>query len=82
MSLQIAQLKQEIRARRFRVMEIDIEIGRRADEIRAMIGSSLTPNRNIQFRLISGLAGEVATLQEERAKLIEEIEQGEKELAD
>jgi len=81
MNQQIAQLQQEIKARKFRVMEIDVEIGRRANEIRAMLGSSLTPNRNIQFRLVAGLAAEVACLQDDRAKLQSEIEQGEKELA-
>ncbi len=81
MNQQIAQLQQEIRARKQRVMEIDVEIGRRANEIRTMLGSSLTPNRTIQFRIVASLAAEVACLQEERNKLQAEIEQGEKELS-
>lgn len=77
---EISRLREGVGARKFKVMNLDIEIDRRVREIRDLIGTRLTPNRNIMLRLVAQLASEAANLQEERLLIIEEIRQGEQEI--
>lgn len=77
---EIGRLREEVSARKFKVMNMDIEIDRRVREIRALIGTPLTPNRDIMLRLVAQRATEAADLQAERLLLIEEIRLGEQEI--
>jgi hypothetical protein len=77
---EIARLREEVSARKFKVMNLDIEIDRRVREIRGLIGTTLTPNRNIMLRLVAQRATETANLQDERLAIIEEIRLGEMEI--
>lgn len=77
---ELSRLREEVGARKFKVMNLDIEIDRRVREIRSLIGSTLTPNRDIMLRLVAQRASEAADRQEERLALIEEIRQGEMEI--
>ncbi len=75
-----ARLRSEISARKFQVMDLEINIGRRVQEIRDLIGTRLTKNESLNLRLISILAGEAFEMQKQQADLAAEIELGEKEL--
>jgi hypothetical protein len=77
---EISRLREEVAARKLKVWNLDIEIDRRVREIRALIGTTLTPNRKIMLRLVAQRAAETANLQEERLLIIEEIRLGELEI--
>lgn len=78
---EIARLKSEIQARKFRAMELSTEIDRRVREVRNLLAAfPLAKIRELQLALVSRLADEAADMQGEYLKLLEEIEQGEKEL--
>lgn len=78
----IARLKSEIQARKFRAMELSTEIDRRVREVRNLLaGFPLAKIRDLQLALVSRLADEAAGMQKEYLELLEEIERGEKELS-
>lgn len=77
---ELARLREEIASRKFKVMNLDIEIDRRVREIRSLIGTTLTPNRDIMLRLVAQRASEAANLQDERLLIMDEIRKGEMEI--
>lgn len=77
---ELARLREAVGARKLKVMNLDIEIDRRVREIRSLIGTTLTKNRDIMLRLVATRAEEAADFQEERLRLIEEIRLGEAEI--
>lgn len=77
---EMSRMREEISARKFKVMNLDIEIDRRVREIRSLIGTSLTPNRDLMLRLVAQRAAEAADLQEQRTILFDEIRMGEQDL--
>jgi hypothetical protein len=75
-----AQLREQIQARKFRVMELEVKIGNIGDEIRFMIGTKLTKNTQIPFATIAHRAQKAAELSDLHSRLQTEIALAEKEL--
>ena len=77
---QIAVLKEHIAARKFQREQADIKVFNLAQEIRQMIGSRMTKNKDIPFSAIAGLAHEAGTLMKFLDELQMEILQAQQEL--
>lgn len=78
---EIARLKTEIQARKYRSMELSTEIDRKVRDITAALsGYPLTRIRDLRLQLIAQLAEEAAALQDEYLRLLAEIERAEQEL--
>ena len=74
------QLKEQIQARKFEAMELEVKISNLAEGIRNMIGTRLTLNKQIPFDAIAGRASEAFMLTKRRIRLQEEIRSAEEEL--
>ncbi len=80
---EIARLRTEIQARKFRAMELTTEIDRKIRAIKELLGGyPLTKIRDLQIRVMADLAVEAAQLQDEYHTVLQDIEAGEKELDD
>ena len=78
---EIARIRQEIQARKFKKMELSGEIDRRVRDLRDLLaGFPLVKIPELKLRLISHLANEAANLQEKYLEIQKEIETAEKEL--
>jgi hypothetical protein len=78
---QIAELKTQIAARKFKSMEISGEIDRKVRDIRAALsGYPLTKIKDLRLALVAQIAAEAVALQTEYLALLAEIEAAEKEL--
>jgi len=80
---EIARLKTEIQARKFRAMELATAIDLKIRGIKELLsGYPLTRVKDLQIRVMSELVGDAAKLQEEYLAVLRDIEVGEKELGD
>lgn len=78
---EIAALKEKIAARKYRSMELAGEIDRKIRDIKeALSGYPLDKIKNLRLSLVSQLAQETASLQEEYLAILSEITEAEKEL--
>ncbi len=81
MSGEIARLKTEIQARKYRAMELSGEIDRRVRDIKnALSGYPLAKIKDLPLPLVAQLASEATSLQAEYLQLISDIEMAEREL--
>jgi len=82
-SSEVARLKTEIRARKFRLIELTNEIDRKIRDIKDLLsGHPLAKIKDLRLRSVAESANEVADLQDKYLDLLEEIRLGEKELED
>lgn len=78
---EIARLKTEIQARKFRALELAAEIGRKVKDIKeALAGYPLTKPENLRLAMVAEISGQLEKLQEEYLQILREIEIAEKEL--
>jgi excinuclease UvrABC ATPase subunit len=78
---EIARLKTEIQARRFRALEIAAEIDRKVKDIKeALAGYPLTKPENLRLAMVAEISSELERLQADYLQLQREIELAEKEL--
>lgn len=78
---EIARLKTEIQARKFRALELAAEIDRKVKDIKeALSGYPLTKPENLRLAMVAEISAELEKLQEEYLQLQREIELAEKEL--
>jgi|GEM_PF-953667 len=78
---EVARLKTEIQARKFRATELAAEIDRRVRDIKeALSGHPLTKPESIRLSLVADIAEELEKIQGEYLQLLKEIETAEKEL--
>lgn len=78
---EVARLKTEIQARKFRCSEISAEIDRRIRDIKdALAGHAVMKPDQIRLANVADLARELETLQEEYLRLQDEIAKAQKEL--
>lgn len=77
---QTAQLREQIAARKFERNQTEVRISNMAEEIRKMIGTRWTPNKQIPFEAIREQAAAAAILSASRDRLEIEILQAEKDL--
>ncbi len=77
---QTAQLREQIAARKFEFNQTEIRIRNIAEEIRKMVGTWLTPNKQIPFDAIAERAAAAGALSAARDRIELEILQAEKEL--
>jgi excinuclease UvrABC ATPase subunit len=78
---EIARLKTEIQARRFRALEIAAEIDRKVKDIKeALAGYPLTKPENLRLAMVAEISSELERLQADYLQLQREIERAEKEL--
>ncbi len=78
---EIARLKTEIQARRFRALELAAEIDRKVKDIKeALAGYPLTKPENLRLAMVAEISSELEKLQAEYLQLQREIELAEKEL--
>lgn len=80
--MSMAQLREQIQARKFSRNEIDVQVSNLAKEIRDMVGTKLTPNRQIPFDAIANRAIAASGLMQTRTRLQNEIDQAERELSE
>lgn len=78
---EIARLKTEIQARKFRALELAAEIDRKVKDIKeALAGYPLTKPENLRLAMVAEISAELEKLQAEYLQLQREIELAEKEL--
>ena len=78
---EVARLKTEIQARKFRAMEIAGEIDRKVKDIKeALSGYPLTKPENLRLAMVAEISAELEKLQEQYLELQREIEAAQKEL--
>ena len=78
---EIARLKTEIQARRFRALEIAAEIDRKVKDIKeALAGYPLTKPENLRLAMVAEISSELERLQADYLQLQRESERAEKEL--
>ncbi len=78
---EIARLKTEIQARKFRALELAAEIDRKVKDIKeALAGHPLTKPENLRLAMVAEISAELERLQAEYLQLQHEIELAEKEL--
>lgn len=78
---EIARLKTEIQARKFRALELAGEIDRKVKDIKeALAGYPLTKPENLRLAMVAEISSELEKLQAEYLQLQREIELAEKEL--
>jgi hypothetical protein len=78
---EIARLKTEIQARKFRALELAAEIDRKVKDIKeALAGYPLTKPENLRLAMVAEISSELERLQAEYLQLQCEIERAEKEL--
>jgi len=78
---EIARLKTEIQARKFRALELAGEIDRKVKDIKeALAGYPLTKPENLRLAMVAEISAELEKLQAEYLQLQREIELAEKEL--
>ncbi len=78
---EIARLKTEIQARKFRALELAAEIDRKVKDIKeALAGHPLTKPENLRLAMVAEISAELEKLQAEYLQLQHEIELAEKEL--
>jgi len=78
---EIARLKTEIQARKFRALELAAEIDRKVKDIKeALAGYPLTKPENLRLAMVAEISSELEKLQAEYLQLQREIELAEKEL--
>lgn len=78
---EIARLKTEIQARKFRALELAAEIDRKVKDIKeALSGYPLTKPENLRLAMVAEISAELEKLQAEYLQLQREIELAEKEL--
>ncbi len=78
---EIARLKTEIQARKFRALELAAEIDRKVKDIKeALSGYPLTKPENLRLAMIAEISAVLERLQAEYLQVQREIELAEKEL--
>lgn len=78
---EIARLKTEIQARKFRALELAAEIDRKVKDIKeALAGYPLTKPENLRLAMVAEISSELERLQADYLQLQREIERAEKEL--
>jgi hypothetical protein len=78
---EIARLKSEIQARKYRATVLAAEIDRRVRDIKDVLsGHPFTKPEDIRLSLVADIAEELEKIQAEYLKLLKEIETAEKEL--
>lgn len=78
---EIARLKTEIQARKFRALELAGEIDRKVRDIKdALAGYPLTKPGELRLAMVAEISAELERLQAEYLRLQGEIEAAEKEL--
>ncbi len=78
---EVARLKTEIQARKFRALEIAEAIDRKVKDIKeALSGYPLTKPENLRLAMVAEISAELEKLQEQYLQLQREIEIAEKEL--
>jgi len=78
---EIARLRTEIQARKFRALTLAADIDRKVKDIKeALAGYPLTKPENLRLAMVAEISAQLERLQEEYLKLQREIELAEKEL--
>ena len=78
---EIARLKTEIQARKFRALELAADIDRKVKDIKeALAGYPLTKPENLRLAMVAEISAELEKLQADYLQLQHEIELAEKEL--
>ncbi|NLT22597.1 MAG: hypothetical protein GXX82_06085 [Syntrophorhabdus sp.] len=78
---EIARLKTEIQARKFRALTLAADIDRKVKDIKeALAGYPLTRPENLRLAMVAEISAELEKLQAEYLQLQHEIDLAEKEL--